>query len=914
MAREKSAPNVIESSSLRLEFDTKTRDWALYEKSVNEWSPVIRSGFVQLTLHDGRALRTDDQHASQKITKKKSTDFFGRGRCLVVRSSHSEVELEVRFTLYNAVKAMGFELQMRNKTHEAMECKGLNLLTSSAPANLLFREGPVYMQINGCDSQSESDVVEVETDPLTSFWRTIFYSPTKSESVLLGFLTNKLSVNSFEVQRLTANGREFEIKSISDLTALKIEPGKSITSDRLIIQFLEPPLENLEKYSNLCYKFSTGKKQAFLTGHSPRIHVPAGWSSERFGHIDVSESEVIKNLEVAEPQFKAAGLQYILIGDGYQRAAGDWETNEKFPQGHRWLTDQIHRRGFLAGLWLAPFAVAEESELYKEHQDWLLKAPDGSLKKVEREPEWGGDIYVLDPTLPEVLRWMRKLFQKITHTWRYNSVEVHLLSHATLGPPYEKAATTVQAYRMGLQAIRDGVGSKKLLLASDALLEPSLGLIDGLRMAQSIEESWNRVQAAAGAASHRYSYHNQAWFSDSDRLEVGEPLTLDQARARAALKALSGQVNIMVDNLSTLSRERLELLSKTLPVNEAGAVPLGLFELGDEVGMSIRRPDGGVYRLARLIKFKIGDDLNWKETAVDDSDWELVPIPQAWQTYEGHEDYHGYAWYRLRFQLPTDWSPSDLTLGLGRIDDCDETFLNGTKIGSSGTMPPQYQTAWNLFRTYRIAKEVVNWKGENVLAIRAYDSGGQGGLYSLKKLHLSRIWNLLVNKKSEQWNVVGVINWEDSPQKISLPFEKLGLLPNQRYLVYECWEEQLLGEFQNRVELELQPTSSKILSIHRQEGRPRVLSTSRHITQGAVDLKEIRWNGKKSTIEGKSVNLLRGDYALVVWIPGGYKFLKAITAVKYETSEISPSLLKITLKLGKDKPLAWKLHFERTSR
>jgi hypothetical protein len=160
---------------------------------------------------------------------------------------------------------------------------------------------------------------------------------------------------------------------------------------------------------------------------------------------------------------------------------------------------------------------------------------------------------------------------------------------------------------------------------------------------------------------------------------------------------------------------------------------------------------------------------------------------------------------------------------------------------------------------------------------------------------------------------VGVFNWEKSPQKINVPFEKLGLLPNRKYVVYESWGEELLGEFQNGLELELQPTSSKILSIHEQEGRPRVLSTSRHITQGAVDLKEIRWNEKKSIIEGKSVNLLRGDYALIVWIPAGYKFLKAVTAVKYETSEISASLLKITLKLGKDKPLAWKVQFQRQS-
>jgi hypothetical protein len=914
MAREKSIQNVIESSSLRLEFDIKTREWTLYEKSTDGWSPAIRSGFIQLTLQDGRILRTDDQHASQKMTKKKSTDFIGKATCLVVRNSPSEVELEARFTLYNVIKAISIELQVRNKTREAIECKGLNLVMSSAPTNLLFREGQVCMQVNGDLSKSESDIIEVETDPLTSFWHTILYSPTKRESLLLGFLTDKVAVNSFEAQRSTANGREFDIKSISDLTALKIEPGKSMTSDRLLIQFFESPFENLENYSALCYKFSAGKKQAFLTGHSPRDHVPTGWSLERLEYADMTESEVIKNLEAAEPRLKAAGLHYILIGDGYQRVAGGWETNEKFPQGHRWLTDQIHRRGFLAGLWIAPFAVAEESGVYKEHQDWLLKGPDGSLKKVETNPKRGGANHVLDPTLPEVQRWLRKLFQRITHTWRYDCVQVDLLSCAALGPSYQKVATTAQAYQMGLQAIRDGVGSKKLLFATNALLGPSIGLVDGLRISEDVEESWKVVQTAAGAASHRYSYHNRAWFNDSDRLEVAEPVPLDQARARATLLALSGQINLMVDNLSTLPSERLELLSKTLPANDTGAVPIDLFDLRDEVGMSMRGPDGAVHRLSRLVRFRTGDDLNWKETAFDDSDWELVSIPQAWENYEGHDNYDGYGWYRLSFQLPTDWSASNLTFALGRIDDCDETFLNGTRIGSSGTMPPQYQTAWNLFRTYRIPKEVVNWKGENVLAIRAYDGGGQGGLYSLKRLHLSKIWNLLVKKKSEQWNVVGVFNWENSPQKINVPFEKLGLLPNQKYVVYESWGEELLGEFQDGVDLELQPTSSKLLSIHKEEGRPRVLSTSRHITQGAVDLKEIRWNGKKSTIEGKSVNLLRGDYALFVWIPAGYKYLKAITAVKYETSEILPSLLKITLKLGKDKPLTWKLQFERTSR
>lgn len=126
-------------------------------------------------------------------------------------------------------------------------------------------------------------------------------------------------------------------------------------------------------------------------------------------------SSPLTNLAAAREHFHSGGLRYIQIDDGYQRAAGDWETNNKFTHGHRWLTNQIHERGFLAGLWVAPFAVGEKSDLFKEHQDWLLKNPDGTPLKVSFAENWGGNVYVLDPTIPDVKRWLTKLFPKITH-------------------------------------------------------------------------------------------------------------------------------------------------------------------------------------------------------------------------------------------------------------------------------------------------------------------------------------------------------------------------------------------------------------------------------------------------------------------------------------------------------------------
>ncbi len=116
--------------------------------------------------------------------------------------------------------------------------------------------------------------------------------------------------------------------------------------------------------------------------------MPTGWCSWYYYYAKVTEKDVTENLGSAAEHFRDRGLQYIQIDDGYQRAAGDWDMNEKFPHGHRWLTKQIHHRGFHAGLWLAPFAVGARSDLFKNHPDWLLKNPDGSPKKIFSMENW----------------------------------------------------------------------------------------------------------------------------------------------------------------------------------------------------------------------------------------------------------------------------------------------------------------------------------------------------------------------------------------------------------------------------------------------------------------------------------------------------------------------------------------------
>lgn len=116
---------------------------------------------------------------------------------------------------------------------------------------------------------------------------------------------------------------------------------------------------------------------------------------------------------------------------------------------------------------------------------------------------------------------------------------------------------------------------------------------------------------------------------------------------------------------------------------------------------------------ARLSATRIGED---------------IYVPASWND-EGFSNYAGFAWYRTSFMI--DFQPDEpLFLELGRIDDSDEVYINGKLIGSTGGMPPNYFTGYNINRLYLIPTEYLVKGKENVIAVRVYDEGGVGEFWA----------------------------------------------------------------------------------------------------------------------------------------------------------------------------------------
>ncbi len=128
--------------------------------------------------------------------------------------------------------------------------------------------------------------------------------------------------------------------------------------------------------------------------------------------------------------------------------------------------------------------------------------------------------------------------------------------------------------------------------------------------------------------------------------------------------------------------------------------------------------------------FEIGDNPKYADQNFDESNWVKVWVPEKWED-EGFPGYDGFAWYRVHVNIPEHLKEKSLFLKLGKIDDRDETYLNGKSIGKTGTFDgTDGSSAYNQERCYSLPKSLIKFGEENVIAVKVLDNRSQGGIYS----------------------------------------------------------------------------------------------------------------------------------------------------------------------------------------
>ena len=106
------------------------------------------------------------------------------------------------------------------------------------------------------------------------------------------------------------------------------------------------------------------------------------------------------------------------------------------------------------------------------------------------------------------------------------------------------------------------------------------------------------------------------------------------------------------------------------------------------------------------------------EKSYNDSDWEEIQLPGRYDNQINGGEFNGAVWFRKNIVI--DNLDSDYILTIGAVDDMDETYVNGHKIGGLIGMG-----FWNKKREFKIPKSILK-KGNNTIAVRAIDAEGVG--------------------------------------------------------------------------------------------------------------------------------------------------------------------------------------------
>lgn len=159
-------------------------------------------------------------------------------------------------------------------------------------------------------------------------------------------------------------------------------------------------------------------------------------------------------------------------------------------------------------------------------------------------------------------------------------------------------------------------------------------------------------------------------------------------------------------------------------------------------------------------RFQPGDDPTWKEPGLDDEAWQTVRLPATWEAHSNYTADNVYGWYRRHLEIPAAWRGREVLLLLGKIDDVDETFVNGVKVGGMGSFPPTFRTAWDKVRRYRVPAGLLKGGGLDVVAVRCFDAQYSGGLYAADaEPQRSGPFDSLAEGGGAQGFTVGGVGW-----------------------------------------------------------------------------------------------------------------------------------------------------------
>jgi len=502
---------------------------------------------------------------------------WGAGRGLAIPCADGST---ARLTVYDKLPFLTVQVELANTGSEARVVDRLPLvrLTASAGAKAedLRAFGTFGLKGIGASNNPGSYAHLAVADPNTR------------AGTVLAFLTHERGSGVFTFQR--ADGGAV-VEARLDYGRLRIEPGKTASSETLLIGGFQDARLGLEAYADAVARH-------YDIHLPPQPTVYCSWY-----HARASDTKrLAANAAFAEEHLKPFGFSVVQIDDGWQSGVSKNGPRKNFtthnpkgpyPDGMKATADRVRSLGLVPGIWFMPFSGTADDPFFADKQH-LFATKDGKPYEVR----WGGTCF--DLTNPKTVEYVRTVAERICGQWGYGYIKIDGLwtGSATklcyvntsykedrIGESrlHDPAVTHIEAYRRGLRAVREGAGTETFILGCNVAqnmrtLGGSFGLLDAMRVGPDNGPRWGSMVRGPFSGGNLYFLHGRVWYNDPDPVYVRPSVPIEQARALVSWVALTGQLNASSYDYAKLPADRLDLLKRSMPAHRLRARPVDLFE------------------------------------------------------------------------------------------------------------------------------------------------------------------------------------------------------------------------------------------------------------------------------------------------------------------------------------------------
>ncbi len=252
----------------------------------------------------------------------------------------------------------------------------------------------------------------------------------------------------------------------------------------------------------------------FLSGSGRKI-LTGGWESWYNHYANINRKLIDEDLESLGRTDNIVNTEFIKnsrpavfqVDDGWEKGLGDWEAlQERFPEGMKNLASSISSKGYIPGLWIAPFIVDLRSDIAKVHGDWILRDEKGrpvaagmnflwGARAGKYQPSYPWSYFCLDLSRDEVMEHLDNLMDKVINAWGFRYIKLDFLFAGMISGVFANDGAAYEWYNRAVQVLTkravNNKGESVAYLGCGLPLESSYVYLPLSRIGPDTREDWD---------------------------------------------------------------------------------------------------------------------------------------------------------------------------------------------------------------------------------------------------------------------------------------------------------------------------------------------------------------------------------------------------------------------------------------